>query len=65
MMDAFRFHITLTGPLNKALREQTKTILQPLFEPTLTDPFNLNSLSLCGQDEHGMFHQIDRKTLTG
>ena len=65
VMDAFRFHITLTGPLNKSLRERTKAILRPLFEPTLSDPFTVNNLSLCGQDEHGMFHQIDRKTLTG
>lgn len=64
VMDAFKFHITLTGrvvgdagPVEDAARA--------FFDPLLPSPFFLSSLTLAGEDRHGFFHQIHRFALVG
>ncbi|MEO9650469.1 MAG: DUF1045 domain-containing protein [Roseobacter sp.] len=59
VMDDFRFHITLTGRIKKDA-DLVETALQEHFNAHLPNPFHVNSLTLTGQDEDGMFHEIRR-----
>ena len=65
VMEAFRFHITLTGKLPRAQAIQTEAILAPLIEPLLPRPFLIAGLSLMGEDALGCFHLIERRALRG
>ncbi|WP_270726079.1 DUF1045 domain-containing protein [Shimia sp. Alg240-R146] len=64
VMDEFRFHITMSGRLGKNA-EATIAALTPHVTPFLPTPFVVDSLTLVGEDEAGMFHEIQRHTLTG
>lgn len=62
VMDAFRFHITLTG------RTESAACLAPItshFTPHLPAPFYVDSLTIAGQATNGMFHEICRFSLKG
>lgn len=56
VMEDFRFHITLTGPLKDA------TAMMPIvsahFAPVLPVPFVIDHLTVAGEDVDGMFHSI-------
>ncbi len=65
VMDAFRFHITLTSKLPKADLPQITAALTPYITPHLPQPFILDSLTLVGQAKDGMFHEVHRATLSG
>ena len=65
VMDQFRFHMTLTGRLSKPDLRATKTTLEPALGSLMSQPFTLCSLTLVGEDDRGMFHQIRRFALTG
>ncbi|MFG6531184.1 MULTISPECIES: DUF1045 domain-containing protein [unclassified Sulfitobacter] len=65
VMEAFRFHITLTGKLPKGDLPQVTAALAPYITPHLPRPFVLNSLTLVGQAEDGMFHEVHRAALSG
>ncbi|NUH65127.1 DUF1045 domain-containing protein [Sulfitobacter sp. S0837] len=65
VMDAFRFHITLTGKLPKSEQARVSAALMTYFTPYLPQPFMLDSLALVGEAEDGMFHEIHRATLSG
>lgn len=65
VFDAFRFHITLTGPLPDEIRDPVKSRLENLFEPHLPAPFHLREICLFGEDELGRFHLVSRHALTG
>ncbi|KZY53711.1 DUF1045 domain-containing protein [Sulfitobacter sp. KE29] len=65
VMEAFRFHITLTGKLPKADLPQVTAALAPYITPHLPQPFVLDSLTLVGQAEDGMFHEVHRAALSG
>lgn len=65
VMEAFRFHITLTGKLPRAQAIETETILAPLIEPLLPRPFPISSLALMGEDDLGRFHLINQRALSG
>ncbi len=60
VMDQFHFHMTLTGKLSKADLDATQTTLEPVLGPLIPQPFTLSSLTLAGEDDQGMFHQIHR-----
>ena len=64
VMDQFRFHMTLTGKLSKTDLNATQTALEPLLEPLIARPFTLSSLTLAGEDDLGMFHQIHRSAFS-
>jgi putative phosphonate metabolism protein len=64
VMDQFRFHITLTGRLDRTEEDNVRLIANEYFGPYLPKPFLLNSLTLAGQDSDGMFHQIERYKLS-
>ena len=65
VMDEFRFHITLTGRLGRKDAETTKAALAPHIATLLPAPFSVGDLTLVGEDENGMFHEIHRYTLSG
>ncbi|MEL6584750.1 MAG: DUF1045 domain-containing protein [Pseudomonadota bacterium] len=65
VMEEFRFHITLTGPLKDTEADQTESALRTLFAPVLTAPYTIDTLCLVGEAEDGRFRLIDRHTLSG
>ena len=65
VMEAFRFHITLTGRLPKAQALQTLAVLTPHLAPLLPAPFTITDLTLAGEDDAGLFHALQRFPLTG
>lgn len=65
VMDAFRFHITLSGKLPKRQTAALGAVLAPVLESLLPAPFIIDALSLVGEDEDGMFHLLQRVSLTG
>jgi len=64
VMEEFRFHMTLTGHLGTDI-EATMNALAPHVAPLLKRPFEIDSLTLVGEDKNGMFHEVHRQTFTG
>ncbi|MEM6987083.1 MAG: DUF1045 domain-containing protein [Pseudomonadota bacterium] len=64
MLDAFNFHITLTGPLEDAKRERWRTTALS-YLPSLPRPYTIESIALVGEREDGRFELIERYALTG
>ncbi len=58
VMDEFRFHITLTGPLKDT--SAMLPIVAAHFAPVLPAPFMIDHLTVAGEDAAGMFHSIAR-----
>lgn len=65
VMDDFRFHITLTGPLSRPDAAATMSALVPVLEKVVPKPVLIDSVTLAGECEQGWFHQISRHKLTG
>lgn len=65
VMDAFRFHMTLTGPLPPEALTATVRALDPVFAPLLPRPYGIDDLCLFGEDRAGMLHLLRRFALTG
>ncbi|MEM9552537.1 MAG: DUF1045 domain-containing protein [Pseudomonadota bacterium] len=65
VLDAFRFHITLTGRLPSEAIDGTATVLEQSLAPQLPRPFNLDTLALVGEDDQGRFELIHRYALSG
>lgn len=64
VMDAFRFHITLTGKRPRAEGPATRAVLADHLRPLLPCPFPIDALSLMGEDGAGYFHLMRRHALT-
>ncbi|WP_187431059.1 hypothetical protein ROLI_034870 [Roseobacter fucihabitans] len=65
VMEAFKFHITLTGPLPRAIFGKVMADATAHFADLVPRPFLMNSLTLVGEGGDGMFREIHRYTLTG
>ncbi|SFE37465.1 DUF1045 domain-containing protein [Roseivivax sediminis] len=65
VMEEFRFHITLTGPLPPEELAATEAALGAWFAPLLPAPYRIASLCLFGEAPDGMFHLVHRYALTG
>ncbi|MCT8162015.1 DUF1045 domain-containing protein [Pseudoruegeria sp. SHC-113] len=65
VMDEFRFHLTLTGPLPPEDADSVRLALDPITAPLLPVPFIVDELTLLGEAEDGCFHEIERFALTG
>ena len=65
VMEQFRFHITLTGPLDNPALETVEKILGVHFANHIGQPLAIDELALVGEDAEGMFHIVHRYTLTG
>ncbi len=65
VMEEFRFHLTLTGPLEPDQAESACARLEQHFAPVLGNPFIIRSLALMREDTEGRFHLISRASLDG
>lgn len=65
VLDAFRFHITLTGRLEKPRLTAVEKTLAASLGPLLPSPFQIDDLALVGEAEDGRFHLIHRYALSG
>jgi len=65
VMEEFRFHLTLTGPLDPEAAEATRRALAPVMTPLLPRPFHIGSVCLFGEGEDGRFRNLHRYTLSG
>ncbi|WP_170430138.1 DUF1045 domain-containing protein [Ruegeria arenilitoris] len=65
VMEAFRFHITLSGKLDKPTLATVQAALQSQLVPLLPKPFQITDLALMGEAEDGRFHLIHRYALSG
>lgn len=63
VMDEFRFHMTLTGRTEAP--DIVRACLSDHFAPVLPKPFVVDSLAVMGEDADGMFHLVNRYTLSG
>lgn len=65
VMQAFRFHLTLTGRLPRAEIPAVQAALCGAMAPCLSAPATLDALTLAGEDGDGHFHAIARFALGG
>ncbi len=65
VLDSFRFHITLSGKLDKPTLRSVQAALATHLGPMLPTPFRINDLALVGEAEDGRFHLIHRYALSG
>ena len=65
VMEAFRFHVTLTGPLEPMALSAVEEALGPVLAPILPRPFRLDSIALLREDAAGRFHLRERFPLGG
>lgn len=63
VMDAFKFHMTLTGPTGDG--DTVRPMLETALEPVLTTPCDLDSLCLLGEAQDGRFHVLERFAFGG
>ena len=65
VMQAFRFHFTLTGRLTKSETDAVKAVLAPRLLPLLPRPFPVDALCLFAEDADGRFRTLARYPLKG
>ncbi len=65
VMEAFRFHLTLTSRLAADHADQAAKVLRDHFAPVLPQPFVIEDLCLFGEDAAGRFHLLHRYPLSG
>lgn len=65
VMEEFRFHMTLSGPLTEKDAATTRATLRPMLEPLLPAPFTIRHLCLFGEGENGRFYNLHRYALSG
>lgn len=64
VLDEFRFHLTLTGKVAATELDRIRNHIE-LHLPTLSEPFVLSSICLCGERPDGQFELIQRYDLRG
>lgn len=64
VMEEFRFHITLSGPL-KAYRDAIRGEAERIFAPFLGVPHPVDALVVFGEREDGHFEVLSRHSLEG
>ncbi|SDD17778.1 putative phosphonate metabolism protein [Paracoccus isoporae] len=62
VLDEFRFHMTLTGPLDASDAQTVRAALVPRLA-LLPEPFVIDAISLVGEAGDGRFHLIRRIAL--
>ncbi|SNS52967.1 DUF1045 domain-containing protein [Tropicimonas sediminicola] len=65
VMEEYRFHLTLSGPLPDEEAEEIETLLSPVLEPILPAPLRIRDICLFGEGQDGRFHNLHRYTLNG
>ena len=66
VLEEFRFHLTLSGKLDKETASGVEAVLQDLTAPFCAAPFEINEIALFGERaSDGQFEIIRRYPLTG
>ncbi len=65
VMDAFRFHLTLTSKLPKSDAQRVHGALAPWLAPALPRPYRIDALSLMKEDADGQFRVSETFNLNG
>jgi putative phosphonate metabolism protein len=65
VLDEFRFHLTLTGRLERAHLDPVAAAAGALFDGLIPTPFRVEDLCLFGEREDGRFEILHRYALTG
>lgn len=65
VLDQFRFHLTLSGKLDKDTAAKAERALSDLLADITLTPYHIDSLTLLGEAPDGRFHHIHRYALTG
>ncbi|MEM0935420.1 MAG: DUF1045 domain-containing protein [Pseudomonadota bacterium] len=66
VMEEFRFHITLTGPIpDQETRDKVAMALAPIFEEAVETPFRIDDIALFGEGQDGRFRNLHRYPLSG
>ena len=60
VLDAFRFHLTLTGPLENPVRDATERALSPVLAQILASDVNFSDIALFGEPATGPFRLLRR-----
>lgn len=63
VMEQFRFHLTLSGPLTDADHTALRPLAEAHFTPHLPRPFRVAELCLFGEAGDGRFHLLQRYPL--
>jgi putative phosphonate metabolism protein len=64
VMEEFQFHLTLSGRLGAAEAPSLKAAAETHFAGLIPQPFRVEDLCLCGEDEAGRFHLLHRYALS-
>lgn len=64
VMEEFRFHLTLSGPLREAEQAAVADAARRHFAGVVPQPFRVTDLCLTGEDAAGRFHLLHRYALT-
>ena len=65
VLDEFRFHMTLSGPLSDAEADDMERVLADQLAGLLPRPFTIADMTLAGEDADGRFHELSRHRLGG
>ncbi|MEM0922618.1 MAG: DUF1045 domain-containing protein [Pseudomonadota bacterium] len=67
LFEEFRFHLTLTGPLDPTICAATETVLAPALAQILADPLPIREICLFGEEAspERRFHILTRFALSG
>ena len=65
VMEQFRFHLTLSGKLDGEALEQVENDLKPRIAQLTLAPYDIDALTLLGEADDGLFHQLARFDLSG
>lgn len=65
IFEDFNFHLTLSGRVPADTANKMIAALTLPLAAVLPHPFQIDALTVTGEDENGMFHQISRYTLSG
>ncbi|MCV3270758.1 DUF1045 domain-containing protein [Roseobacter sinensis] len=65
VMEAFRFHMTLTGPMPREMVGKVLADANAHFDDVPPRPFVVDSLTLVGERDGEMFEELHRYSLSG
>jgi putative phosphonate metabolism protein len=65
VLEAFQFHLTLSGPVTPPEAAALLPHAKVLFAPVVPHPFPITDLCLFAEDQNGRFHLLERHALTG
>ena len=64
VLDAFRFHMTLSDRLTDAQAQVLLPLARAHFAGVLPQPYRLDTLAIFGEEEGGVFHLLHRVSLS-